>query len=114
MGPGTAAEVPKYLFIRSGRRNVKFEHAIRLFYWCIGSRGWKWECKTVSDVGHSTKAVQRVEDQLGSAGCRCWHPRSGRHASAGKWEGIMKTALTCRVSKRTISNPARVRPACNH
>src|SRR5262249_7511738 len=23
-------------------------------------------------------------------------------------------ALTCRVSKRTVSNPARLRPACNH
>ena len=93
MGPGTAAEVPKYLFIRSGRRNVKFEHAIRLFYWCIGSRGWKWECKTVSDVGHSTKAVQRVEDQLGSAGCRCWHPRSGSARFGGQVGGYHENRL---------------------
>ena len=71
----------------------KRRQSIDLTSRCIGSRGWKWECKTVSDVGHSTKAVQRVEDQLGSAGCRCWHPRSGSARFGGQVGGYHENRL---------------------
>jgi hypothetical protein len=82
MGPGTAAEVPKYLFIRSGRRNVKFEHAMDPSVTTMSVGCSRGDYSTADDAGRPKPATSAP-------------PRSVRPSSPAEYASFPIVSLRC-------------------